>query len=159
MKSIKLIALFVSLVCIGSYAQPGDRQPGGTKDDKIQSMKIAFLTQRLDLTPEEAQKFWPVFNQFESEMKTLRGNKKDASADFDSMNDNDAEKFVDDELVRRQKELDVLKKYHAQFKQVLPIRKVGKLYTAQEDFKRELLKRLQERREGGKPGGQGGRRP
>ena len=154
MKRIKLIALVVTLFYLGSNAQPDGRKHGEQKDDKIQSMKIGFITQRLDLTPEESQKFWPVFNQFENEMKALRENRKDGPPDIDSMNDKDVEKFVDDELVRRQKELDLLKKYQAQFKTVLPIRKVAKLYSAQEDFKRELIRRIQERKEGGmKPGG------
>ena len=158
MKQIKLIALLVSLLHLGVNAQPEGKQRGD-KDDKIQSMKIGFITQKLDLTPEESQKFWPVFNQFESEMKALRENRKDGPPNIDAMTDKEVEKFVDDELVRRQKELDVVKKYQVQFKSVLPTRKVAKLYMVQEEFKRELIKRLQERKEGGKPGGQGGRKP
>jgi hypothetical protein len=67
------------------------------------------------------------------------------------MNEKDAEKIVDGEIVFRQQELDVLKKYHAQFKLILPIKKVAKLYRAEEDFKRELLDRIRDRRDR-KPG-------
>ena len=155
MRKIKLMALLVALFYISGNAQP-DGKGRGNREDKIQSMKIGFITEKLDLTPEESQKFWPVFNQFENEMKALRGNRKDGPPDIDNMSDKDAEKFVDDEFARRQKELDVLKKYQAQFKTVLPIRKVAKLYVVQEEFKRELLRRLQEHREGGRPGGPGG---
>jgi hypothetical protein len=62
------------------------------------------------------------------------------------MPDKDVEKAVDTELGFRQNELDLLKKYHGQFKQVLPIKKVAKLYRAEEDFKRELLDRIKENR-------------
>lgn len=158
MKAIKLIPLFIILSSLAS-GQPDEGRGRGKKDDKIESLKIGFLTQRLNLTPEESQKFWPVFNQFENEMKALRENRKDGPPDVDNMSDKDAEKFVDDELGRRQKELDVMKKYHSQFKQVLPIRKVAKLYGAQEEFKRELLRKLQERKMGGGGMRPGGRRP
>jgi hypothetical protein len=67
------------------------------------------------------------------------------------MSDPEIEKFVDSEVAFRQAELDVLKKYQVQFKKVLPIRKVAKLIRAEEDFKRELLKRIQDRPEGGPP--------
>lgn len=158
MKSIKYAVILLLLFSINSFAQSNDAPPpgppprDGKMDDKIQSMKIAFITQQLDLTPEESQKFWPVFNQFEKEMKALRDNRKDGPPNFDSMNDKEVEKFVDDEVMRRQKEIDVMKKYNAQFKQVLPIRKVAKLYGAQEAFKHELLQKLQQHRQGG-PGG------
>lgn len=62
------------------------------------------------------------------------------------MNDKEIEKFVDDDLNRRQKEVDVLRKYQTQFKQVLPMRKVGLLLSAQEEFKHELLQKIKNKR-------------
>ena len=131
-------------------AQPRGRD-GGDRKEEIESMKIAFLTKHLDLSPEEAQKFWPVYNQYNTELKTIRKNRKndrrDAQEDFQNMNDKDVEKLVDGEVVYRQQELDLLKKYHSQFKQVLPIKKVALLYRAEEEFKKELLQKIRERRE------------
>jgi hypothetical protein len=76
---------------------------------------------------------------------------------FDEMSDAEIEKAVDGEIAFRQAELDIQKKYHPQFKKVLPIRKVGRLYRAEEEFKRELLNKLQDnkggRRQGPPPGG------
>ena len=74
-----------------------------------------------------------------------------ARDEFDTMADKDVEKLVDGEIAFRQAEIDVLKKYNPQFKKVLPMKKVAKLYRAEEDFKRELLQKLQERRGGGGP--------
>lgn len=152
MKPLKLVTVLL-LVAINSIAQPGGPPRGGKMDDKIKSMKIAFITDRLNLTPEESQKFWPVYNQFESEMKTLRPNRKDGPPDIDSMNDKEVEQFIDEDIARKQKEVDVMKKYLVQFKEILPIRKVADLIGAQEAFKLELLQLLQERkRNGDKPG-------
>ncbi|HMT29515.1 MAG TPA: hypothetical protein PKD91_09580 [Bacteroidia bacterium] len=154
MKKIKLIAttLFCLWIAV-AYAQPGP--PDREKREQIEAMKVAFLTRKLDFTPDEAKVFWPVYNQYQDEIEKLRENRhKDMRAardEFDTMADKDVEKLVDGEIAFRQAEIDVLKKYNPQFKKVLPMKKVAKLYRAEEDFKRELLQKLQERRGGGGP--------
>jgi Spy/CpxP family protein refolding chaperone len=127
--------------------EPGER---GSRKEKIEAMKIAYLTNHLDLTPEEAQKFWPIYNQYEAKQMELRKMKKDerreANDNLEKMSDKDLEALVDNEIVMRQKELDLMKEYHKQFKTVLPVRKVAKLYRAEEMFRRELVKKIQDGR-------------
>ena len=130
------------------FAQPQDEAPRKPARERVEAMKVGFLTQRLNLTPEEAKVFWPVYNKYQDELEVLRKSRREnlanAKLNFDEMPEKDVEKAVDSELGFRQSELDVLKKYHSQFKQVLPIKKVAKLYRAEEDFKRELLDRIKE---------------
>ncbi|HKR07261.1 MAG TPA: hypothetical protein VJY62_21685 [Bacteroidia bacterium] len=151
MKTFKII-LMISLISITSIsiAQPKRMMKDGERKEEIEAMKVGFLTRRLNLSPEEAKTFWPVYNQFQDELEKIRtarrGEIKDAKKDFTEMNDKDVEKIVDNEIVFRQNELDIMKKYHSQFKQVLPIKKVAILYRTEEEFKRELLKKIQERR-------------
>ena len=52
----------------GIKAQDGDK----TRAEKIEALKIAFITQKLQLTTDEAQKFWPVYNQYENEIRSLQ---------------------------------------------------------------------------------------
>lgn len=148
MKARILYPLTILLVVILSF--PTLAQPGDKRED-IESMKIAFLTRRLNLTPEEAKKFWPVYNQFSEELKSVRETRNKAGRDvkdnFQQMTDKEIEKVVDSGISYRQQELDILKKYNAQFKQTLPMRKVALLYRAEDDFKKELLERIKERRE------------
>jgi Skp family chaperone for outer membrane proteins len=152
MKTFKTI-LVTTLVIVSSFAlaQPR-RMMKEDRKDEIESMKIGYLTKRLNLSPDEAKSFWPVYNQYQNELQTLRKSRKaevkDAKPDFMEMNDKDVEKLVDNEIVFRQNELDIMKKYHSQLKQVLPIKKVAILYRTEDDFKRELLKRIQERSDG-----------
>ena len=160
MKNFKL-AIPVMLCLLNSVliAQPQRMRQGGQgmgmqeRKENIESMKIAFLTRRLDLNPEEAKKFWPVYNGFTDETKKLRNDRKDrmrdAREDFDKMNDKDVEKLIDSEVIFRQQELDIVKKYHGQFKEVLPMKKVALLYKAEEDFKKELIERIKDRRGSG----------
>ena len=151
--------LFVSFVTLSSIAHaqepmgpppPRDKaQRQEEKRDNIEAMKIAFITKKLDLTPEEAQQFWPVYNQYKDKVDDLRKKRrqdnKEAKRNFEDMTDKEVEQIVDNEIVFRQKELDIQKEYHAKFKSVLPIKKVAKLYEAEEQFKRVLLDKLQKK--------------
>ncbi len=155
MKNLKLIVLAV----LFGVATSASAQEGRPAREKVESMKIGFLTERLDLTPEEAKVFWPVYNKYQDEVEVIRKSRKEnlvnARMNFDEMNDKEVEKVIDNEIASRQSELDLMKKYHPQFKQVLPIKKVAKLYKAEEDFKRKLLDLIQERREDGREGKRG----
>ncbi len=155
MKQIYL--LFFSAILFSGISEVIAQDPGGfgERKEKVEAMKIAFLTKRLDLTPEEAKTFWPVYNQMTKEIETIRKNRRidmrEAREEFAGMSDKEVEKLVDNEIAFRQNELDILKKYHGQFKQVLPVKKVALLYKSEEDFKRYLLNEIRNRA-GNKPG-------
>lgn len=144
-----MLTIFATLGFIAiSIAQPGPKHE--QKKEKVEAMKIGFITQQMDLTPEEAQKFWPVYNQMSNEIEALRKERKlsreNAKETFETMSDTDIEKLINDEMASRQKELDIHKKYVAQFKTVLSIKKVAQFYKAEEGFKRRLLEKIQEKK-------------
>jgi hypothetical protein len=116
--------------------------------DRIEPLKIAYITQKLGLTSEEAQKFWPVYNKFNDDLQKLRSSTKDKLADelseLASMSETDAEKTLNEMLNYKISEAEMIKKYASEFKKVLPIKKVVMLYKAENDFKRELLKKLRD---------------
>jgi hypothetical protein len=140
MKILNLIAAFlISGFVFNAFGQ----KSGG---ESVESFKIAFITKRLDLTPEQAEKFWPIYNQYTDDLKALREKNTKVLQyvyiNIETMTDNELENIVSQELAFRQNELDITKKYIPQFKSVLPIRKVLKLFKAEEDFKKELIKRM-----------------
>lgn len=113
--------------------------------DKFKAMKIAYLTDKLSLTPEEAQQFWPIYNEFESKKKADRKEFRDDKKDMDKeieLSDADIEKRLNERLQLKQDELNLEKEYLAKFKTVLPMKKVGELYKAEESFKRDLLRKM-----------------
>jgi len=149
--------LFISTIAISFYsltilAQHGEKAQ--ERKENIESMKIAFITQKLDLTPAEAQQFWPVYNQYSDKQDEYRKKRKEAhreaKQDVDLLSDKEVEQAVDNEIIFRQKDLDLQKEYHAKFKAVLPIKKVAKLYAAEDQFKIVLLDKLKDRNR--KPG-------
>ncbi len=136
------------------------------RKQEIKAQRAAFLTQRLDLSPEEAQKFWPVYNQYDKEIEAARKEQRDfrkGLKDGTGITESEANTAIDRELAARQKELDIRKKYAAEFKKTLGAVKTLELGRAEHDFNRELIKRVRdrigERRDGpGGPGRPGGRR-
>jgi len=138
----KWMMLGLMMLGFNAFAQPG----GGARRDKIEAMKIGFITQKLDLSAEEAQKFWPVYNKYSDEQensrKAFRGKVMEELADVDKMSNADAEKALNDMIAFRSAEVELTKKYMAEFKRVLPTQKVVKLFVAEQQFKKELLKQL-----------------
>ena len=145
-RTAKCFLILLFLYNTGLSAQ--EKRPA---KERVDAMKIGFLTDRLNLTPEEAKTFWPVYNMYSDDLEKLRKGRREniinTRENFDDMSDADLEKSVDNEIIFRQNELEILKKYHPQFKKILPIRKVAKLYKSEEDFKRKLLDLIQDRRE------------
>jgi len=160
MKNSKLKYLWVFCMVFNLWIGQAKSQPGGPpspeRKEEIAAMKIGFLTKKLSLTTEEAKVFWPVYEKYQDELDKLRdGRRKERKAakdEMDTMTDKELEKLVDGEITFRQAELDLMKNYNSQFKAVLPMKKVALLYRAEDDFKRELLQKIQERDRDGKSG-------
>lgn len=148
-KNMLILVMLASGIFTALNAQ--DRPFLDDKKEEIEAMKIGFLTKRLNLSPEEAKTFWPVYNMFANDLQALRKNRREekrhAKDEFLNMSDKEVEKLVDGEIAFKQSELDIIKKYHAQFKQVLPMKKIAILYKSEEEFKLELLKKIQDRRQ------------
>lgn len=158
MRTTLAILAIVLLPLTYAMAQPEDDMED--RMDKLESAKIAFLTRELNLTTDEAQKFWPVFNEYadkrKANRKMQRANHEQVRANFGSMSDRDLDAALTREIEYEQKEVDLRKEYIGRFKTILPVAKVVRLYGAEEKFKREILKEMRNR--GGGQGGQGGRR-
>ena len=133
------------------FAQPQGQKPSEEqrkKDfERIQSEKIAFITQELDLSPEEAQVFWPVYNQCWKEAMASHKAMMDAFGEFrgpkaDELSDAELEKKVDAYIQANKASNQVMSDWYPKFKKVLPIRKVAKLYQAEEAFQQRMINNL-----------------
>jgi hypothetical protein len=138
-KYIYLVAI-IATISLNAMAQKGER---------LEAMKIGFITERLNLSSDEAKIFWPVYNKFTDDLKKLRQSTKgkiaEEMSDMPAMTDAEAEKVLNDMVSFKINEAELLKKYATEFKKVLPVKKVVLLFKAENDFKRELLKKLSQR--------------
>lgn len=143
MKKLYILAIvFLSIVNI-TIAQEN-------RKEEIEAFRIAYFTRQLNLSSEEAKKFWPVYNEMQTEIQKIQKERRMRHRDLRDNNDNlsdaELEKSINDEMNSRQRELDIEKKYHERYKAILPMKKVAVFYRAQEGFKRELLRKLQDQR-------------
>jgi Skp family chaperone for outer membrane proteins len=144
MKKYLLLFFIFLLLCLGSFSFA---QSAADKKDKIQAMRVAFITNQLDLSSKEAQTFWPIYNEYQDKLDAIREARRkemggENKRNTDAMTDKEVETMIDNDITLRLKEAELTKTYHFKFKTVLPVKKVAKLYRAEDDFKRELLKQI-----------------
>lgn len=128
------------------------------KFEKIKALKTAFITDRLDLTATEAEKFWPVYNQYEKELHQLQIIERMGIMDeirdnggVNKLTDKDANTLVAKILDLDEQIHTTEKNKYTALKKVISSQKIIRLFHAEEEFKRELFRRLQEHREKGRP--------
>jgi len=122
----------ILLLCMGFVFSGISQEPDKPQTDggKLKAYQIAFLTDKLKLKPEEAQRFWPVFNQYQDEIRKVRIEGKDLPV-------------VDKE----QKILDIRKKYFEEFTKVLNKDRADRVFKADNEFRDLIRKEIQERRQ------------
>lgn len=124
MKKIILLILLYTGFAVSAVAQDEQRDAG-----KLQAYKIAFLTKKLDLSSEEAQKFWPIYNKYETELRAARVEGR----------------VTKKEIETEEKILNIRKKYNSEFTKAISSEKVNQLFKSEREFgnivQRELLER------------------
>jgi hypothetical protein len=144
MKNLLAIAF---LLCL-PFLVSAQRNEGRGKE--IQAYKSTYLKEKLELTPEEARIFWPIYNAMQNEQSELRQERRKNMISFknsneiENLSDTEVENLIVNELNFKQKDLNIDRKYYNKFKSSLPIKTVGKYYRAEQTFKRELLSRYRE---------------
>ena len=144
-KTMKNIWIAILLVFIPALLNAQDR---GNRNEEIESYKIAYLTQKLDLSSGEAKIFWPIYNDWQKELTALRSERNKNVISFrkteeiEALSDNEIHALITNEINYKQRNLNIEKKYYNRLKSSLPLKVVGKYYRAQETFKKELLNRF-----------------
>jgi hypothetical protein len=113
-----------------AQAQPpaGGAQNPGDQRRRIEAMEVAYMTRELNLSSEDAQKFWPVFNKYRDEMKAVQTNTG-----------------ITDPLDKQQRLLDVRKKYRNDFNRTLGQERGMRVFQSEDRF-RQMAKGAMERR-------------
>lgn len=151
MKNYKLVTLCLLLLSIFSFAQT---QGSRIKKDKIRALKVSYITTELNLSPDEAAKFWPVYNTFEDKqmeirkqkMKSYKGRKEENS--LDNISEKEASSLLsqmestDDDMYQ------LRKKFISNLKDIIPAVKILKLKKAEDEFSRKLLQQYRDKKIG-----------
>jgi len=133
-------SLFLLLFVLRANTQPG--MMSSEARQRIESQRIAFITQKVHLTPEEATRFWPIYNEYRDALKDMRDGFE--RPDLENISDEEATKVIEQHLQMEQKKLDLKKNLISRLHPVLSPRKILLLHAAEMEFNRELLRKAQE---------------
>ena len=125
MKKFFTLITFLLVTAVAANAQ--DASEAG----RLEAYKIAYITKKLNLSPAEAQKFWPIYNRYQQEIRSARVNNRQNKAN---------------EIEMEEKMLQIRKKYNQQFSSAIDDEKVNKLYRSEREFGLMVQKELMERR-------------
>ncbi|GAC1379142.1 MAG: hypothetical protein NVSMB45_00890 [Ginsengibacter sp.] len=118
-----ILILFFSLISKFSFAQEEDPD---VKQQRIEALKIAYISQKLQLNPTEAEKFWPIYYRYESELKQVRQESKNG-----------------DVIEKDERMLNIRKKYKNEFSGMLGSNRANSLYRSENEFRVVLLRHIQ----------------
>ena len=133
----------LSLLIVMSFGQMIFGQ--SPKRERIEAEKVAFITKRMQLTPKQAQGFWPVHTEYEKEEKRIRS-KYRVRQTIDSMTEQEADEAIEKRLRMEDELLALRKNYFVRFKQVISPRQILLMQKANAEFKQYLLEEIRRRR-------------
>ena len=143
------ITIFLASRPFGIFAQNNENERQ-ERWERFRAEKVAFLTNKLDLKPEEAQKFWPIYNEMEKE----RSEVQDSRHNLDRQVREATEKLTDTEIIKLTREYvsnmeeegALATKYNEKFLKILPPQKVLILYKAENEFRMYMIKKFRDQR-------------
>ncbi len=135
---IHILVLLFLLQPVFSFSQ-GDR-------DKVELLRVSFINKKLELSNSEADKFWPVYNEYNDKIKALRKNlRQNYRKKTEPLSEADAEELYQLDLRTKQGEWDVHKLYMEKLKGIIGVKKMVRLRVAEEEFKRDMLNSLKDK--------------
>lgn len=138
--------ILILLMAFSAQAQSGKRM------ERIHAIKVAYLTDKLQLTSEQSEKFWPIYNRYEEERFAI-GRKYRREAMGQGKTPEEAMRSIDDDIEMQEKMLELRKKYKEEFLKVISPKQLATLVESEREFKKLLLQQLKEKRENRGGGG------
>ncbi|WP_157208182.1 hypothetical protein [Mariniflexile maritimum] len=138
MKTLTSI-LFILGFSIITFGQPNR--------DKIKTLKIAYITEKLDLSEKEAQQFWPIYNSYEEENSKLRGDAYQArkKINFETLSEEEAKQFLKETRLNEAKRQAAENDFIDRLTKVISAKKIIMLHKIEDDFKRKMFDEYKKR--------------
>lgn len=136
-----ILGLLLLLTVLASSAQ--------TPQEKIEAAKIALITERLSLTPEQAQKFWPIYNEFAKRQQEVRQAFAQARRNHDpkTASEEENKRILEMGMKAKEQTLQLEKQYSERLLEVINNRQLLSLRKAEDDFTQMIIKRLRDQQQ------------
>jgi hypothetical protein len=134
--SLRILILF-TLLLKGSllFAQSGK--------DKVEALRMEYINKRVELSSTEAEKFWPVYNEYNDKIRAIRKNLRQSyRRSSENLSEKEAEQLYYLVIQSKQAEADVTKQYNEKLKLIIGVKKMVKLHVAEEEFRIKVMKSI-----------------
>jgi hypothetical protein len=119
--------------------------------EKFSTYKIGFFTKKMNLTSQEAEKFWPLYNEYQKQKNLIQRDKMTMIRDFNqnesTLSDSQLTDMGDKLIKDLSDESSLAVAFHMKIKEILPPAKVIRYYQAENQYKIQLLRELQENKQ------------
>ena len=143
--------ILIVLLTLTALMLPCELKSQGQDLERIQSYRIALFTRRLNLTPAEAEKFWPVYNEYDNKRTRLQQQRAETirmvNQNENRMSDGELLKAADRIIAMQVEEARLTEALHKRLKDILPPGKVFRVYQAENMLRNQLLNELRDQRE------------
>ena len=114
---------------------------------KVEAARIGIITERLGLTPEQAEQFWPIYREFSENRRGIREEMRDFRRNFDpaTATEEQNKEMVELNLRLKERELALEKEYTEKLLSVITTRQLVSLRQAEDDFRRMVIQQLERR--------------
>lgn len=130
----KIVPILFLIACAMTALAQDDKELSDDQPDggRLEALKIAYLTKKLNLSPEEAQRFWPIYNNYAAEIRRARVEQRQRKVP---------------EIEIEERILGIRKKYNSEFSRALNSEKINTFFRSEKDFGNYVQKELAERRQ------------
>lgn len=149
--------ILIALIAISTVISANAQDKKADRTEKMLEYKVNFVKEKLALTEKEESDFLPIYQEFlkmemeaKREFRSEKGSMRGEKQLLSEKSEEEIEKELDAHIAQKEKGIAIDKEYLAKFKSVLPIKKVAQLYEAEREFRKELLDKLRDKKEGGK---------
>ncbi len=139
--------LIILLLFTGFFAHAQDRE---AHREKIRALKTAFITDGLNLTAQEAQQFWPVYNEFEEKRRALYRRERAEVENIECLSEEKANSKLNEYVEIEREDYLLKKQYYNDLKKVFSARRIMQLKKVEDEFNHKMMREYRERKESNK---------
>lgn len=146
MKHCTLLVAIAFTLLLGNTAAFAQNNRSQDRES-VEAAKIAYLSDKVGLTTDQSQKFWPIYNEYEAKRRALvKSYRSGYRRNVDELSEQEADERINNLFATKAKELELEKEYAARYQKIISTKQLIKLYRAERDFTKLLLKRLDTQR-------------
>ncbi|MDR5590039.1 hypothetical protein [Christiangramia sp. SM2212] len=140
----KFVLIFI--VLISSIQMIGQEEDRDAQRERIKALKVAFLTQELNLTDKLAERFWPIYNDYETKRRELHAREHIELENVECMNEDTANDLLNEYLTIENEEYKIKKQLFKELKEIISAKDIIKLHKLEDEFHKKLIKEYRSKR-------------